>query len=179
MRFPALLDSTRISKKRNRKRFPARFKLERGLTELGGSTTTAAGDGRDDADGIAIFGRSIFLRKIANVFVVHVYVDEAAQPAVLGEQVLAKVGILRREMAERFADGAGAELSRVPLGRVGAKRGWNYYFHGHWFSPENLQKSPRVERPATTNPKPNMASYSHRFTARLRRRALQIRFVAT
>src|SRR6266567_1283932 len=38
-------------------------------------------------------------------------------------------------MAERFADGSGAELGRVPLARVRAERGWNHDFHGHWFSP--------------------------------------------
>src|SRR5215472_16749619 len=112
---------------------PRDSKLKRGLTGLGEPTTTAAGDGGNDADGVAIFGGSVFFREIANVFVVDVDIDEAAQPAVLGEQVLAKVGVLRGEMAERFADGASAELGRVPLARVRAERGWNHDFHGHWF----------------------------------------------
>src|ERR1041384_26066 len=38
-------------------------------------------------------------------------------------------------MAERFANGAGAELGRIPLARIRAERGWNHDFHGHWFSP--------------------------------------------
>src|SRR5258706_15481550 len=92
---------------------------------------TAAGDGRNDADGVAILRGRVLFRKITNVLVVHVDVDEAAQLAFFGEEMFAQVRELRSEMAERFPHSTGGELSGVTLSRIGAKRRWNHYFHGH------------------------------------------------
>ena len=68
-----------------------------------GSTTTdgrrAAGDGGDDADGVAVFGGSGFLREVTDVFVVDVDIDKAAEFAVFGEEVLAQIAELRCEFS--------------------------------------------------------------------------------
>src|SRR5258707_15224739 len=57
----------------------------------------AAGDRRHNADGVAVLGRGIFLCKVANILIVYIDVDEAAQLSVLGEQVLAQVAKLRSQ----------------------------------------------------------------------------------
>ena len=100
------------------------------MTEL---RSAAAGNGRNDADGIAVFGRRVLFREIANIFIIHVHIDKAAQPAVLGKKVLTQVGILGRETAERLADRSGIELRGITLPGLRAKRRWNHNFHGHWF----------------------------------------------
>ena len=64
-----------------------------------GTTIEAAGDGGDDADGVAVFGGSGFLRKVADVFVVDVDIDEAAQFAIFGEEVFLQIAELRGETA--------------------------------------------------------------------------------
>src|SRR5258706_16442772 len=66
-----------------------------------GTATTAmrcwgtSGDGWHDADRIAVLCWRIFFCQITNIFVVYVNVDEAAQLAFFGEQVLAQVAELR------------------------------------------------------------------------------------
>src|SRR5260370_966395 len=106
----------------------------------GGNT---ARDRRNDADGVAILRWRILFRQVANVFIVHVNVDEAAQLAIFGEEMFAQVREFRSEMAKRFPHGASAELGRIAFPRVGAKRRWNHYFHGHFIFSENREeKSP-------------------------------------
>src|SRR5579871_1697549 len=99
------------------------------------STTTGesatAGDGGDDADGVAVFGGSGLFGEVANVFVVDVDIDEAAQLSIFGEEVLAQIAELRCESAEGFANGAGADFGGVTLARVDPERRWNHYFHCH------------------------------------------------
>src|ERR1700722_15444307 len=99
------------------------------------STTTgsngAAGDGGDDADGVAVFGGSGLFGEATNVFVVDVDIDEAAKFAVLREEVLLQIAELRCESAECFADGAGADFGRVALAGVNPERRWNHDFHCH------------------------------------------------
>src|SRR5579871_2308648 len=114
------------------------------------STTTgrsaAAGDGGDDADGVAVFGGSGFLREVANVFVVDVDIDEAAELTVFSEEVLLQIAKLRCESAQCFADGRGADFGGVALAGVDPERGWNHYFHCHllrssrsWNSKSNMR----------------------------------------
>src|SRR5437899_663628 len=107
-------------------------------------SNTSAGDGRNNADGVAILRRRVFLREITNVLIVHIDVDETAQLSVFGEEVLAQFAEFRGQMAERFSDGPGAELGRVALPRVGAKRRRNHYFHGHFISPLYQSQRPRL-----------------------------------
>src|ERR1700743_981920 len=101
------------------------------------STTTAgrsaAGDGGDDADGVAVFGGSCFLVEVTDVFVVDVDIDEAAQLAVFGEEVLLQIAELRCESAQCFADGAGANFGGVALAGVNPEGRRNHDFHCHLF----------------------------------------------
>src|SRR6267378_7244999 len=74
--------------------------IDREILLLTAATTTiaeggAAGDGRDNADGVAIFGGRIFFRQVANVLVVDIHVHKAAQLAILGKQMLAQVAEFR------------------------------------------------------------------------------------
>src|SRR5580704_14740371 len=92
---------------------------------------TTAGDGGDDADGVAVFGGSGLFREVTDVFVVDVDIHEAAQLAVFGEEVLLKIAELRCESAECFSDGAGADFGGVALARVNPERRRNHDFHCH------------------------------------------------
>src|SRR5271170_2605526 len=78
-----------------------------------GTTIEAAGDAGDDADGVAVFGRRRFLREVADVFVVDVDVDEAAQFTVFGEEVLLQITELGGEIGESFADGFRGDFGGV------------------------------------------------------------------
>src|ERR1700722_15909770 len=99
-------------------------------TERAGRTTRergtvvrrASGDGGDDADGVAVFGWGGFFREVTDVFVVDVDVDETAQLAVFGEEVLTQIAELRCESAQCFADGACADFGGVALARVNPER---------------------------------------------------------
>src|ERR1700704_1427096 len=82
---------------RNNKFLPT-LQLEDVGKALGVSAATAAmryggtsGDGWHDADGVAVLCWRIFFCQITNIFVVYVYVDEAAQLAFFGEQMFAQV----------------------------------------------------------------------------------------
>src|ERR1700753_42850 len=101
------------------------------------STTTAggsaAGDGGDDADGIAVFGGRGFFGEVADVFVVDVDIDEAAQFGVFGGEVVFQVTEMRCESAQCFAYGVRGDFSGVTLAGVNPERGWDHYFHCHLF----------------------------------------------
>src|SRR5579863_6859407 len=55
----------------------------------------AASDGGDNADGVAVLGGRIFLGQVANVFVINVDVNEAAQLPFLGEKMPAQFAEFR------------------------------------------------------------------------------------
>src|SRR6266851_289747 len=95
----------------------------------------AARDGRNDTYRVAVLRWRVFLRQIADVFVIHVHVHEAAQFAFLGKEKLAQLGELLSEMAERFAHCRSLKLRRSALPRIRAKRRRNHHFHGHFVSP--------------------------------------------
>src|SRR5712672_1623987 len=69
-----------------------------------------SGDGWHDTDGVAILCWRIFFCQITNIFVVYVYIHEAAQLAFFGEQMFAQVAELRGQAAEGFADRSGFDL---------------------------------------------------------------------
>src|SRR6266478_3634743 len=50
-----------------------------------------AGDRWHNANGVAVLGWRIFFCQITNIFVVYVYIYEAAQLAFFGEQVLSQI----------------------------------------------------------------------------------------
>lgn len=91
----------------------------------------AAGDGGNDADGVAVFGGSIFLGEVTDVLIVDVDVDKTAQLAVLSEEVLAQVGKLGGEMAEGLAHGSSGEFRRIAFARVDAKGSGDDYLNSH------------------------------------------------
>jgi len=62
------------------------------------------------------------------------------QLAVFGEEMLAQFPEFRGQVAKRFADGPGAELGRIALPRIGAKRRWIITFTGTMSSSEIVKK---------------------------------------
>src|SRR5882762_9655234 len=89
-------------------RFPGR---SRGLEPA--ALNTAARDGRNNANRIAILRGRVLLRQITNVLIVDVHIDEAAQLAVFGKEMFAEFGEFRGQMTERFADSPCTELGRI------------------------------------------------------------------
>ena len=77
-----------------------------------------AGDGGDDGKLVAFLRRgSILSGEVADVVVVEVDVDEGAQLAVAGVEVLAERGVGAGELFQRFADGgAGDADGGLPTG---------------------------------------------------------------
>src|SRR5260370_42409752 len=75
-----------------------------------------------NADGIAILGRSIFFRQIANILVVYIHVHEAAQLAIVGEEMLAQIAEFRGQPSQRLADRGRLDLRGIALPCVSAKR---------------------------------------------------------
>src|ERR687886_47116 len=65
---------------------------------------SAAGDSRQDRDGVAAPDRSLQLAQVADVFVVDVDVDELAQLTIRAEQALAETGIALGQVFEHLAD---------------------------------------------------------------------------
>ena len=65
----------------------------------------AAGDGRDQRNGVAVLGLAGIFAQIADVFVIQVHVHEAADLALVGEDLLAQVGELGGQRAQYFAYG--------------------------------------------------------------------------
>src|SRR5260370_24783774 len=88
-----------------------------------------------NADRIAILGRSIFFRQIANILVVYIHVHEAAQLAIVGEEMLAQIAEFRGQPSQRLADRRRLDLRGIALPCVSAKRRRNNHFHSHRVSP--------------------------------------------
>ena len=82
----------------------------------------AAGDRRNDADGVDRLDRRLFLLQIADVFVVDVDVDEAAQLALLVVQVRLQPTVLARQIGEQLADCRARGVNGVLL--VGVRPQW-------------------------------------------------------
>ena len=64
------------------------------------------------------------LAQVADVFVVQVDVDEAAQLAFVVEELLAQVGELRGQRAQHFADGGAGDAPRCPACRRTGAGAW-------------------------------------------------------
>ena len=74
---------------------------------------------------VAIFHRSRVLSQVADVFVVQIHVDEAAQLAFIVEELLAQIGMLRRQRGQYFAHRRAGQLNRVLLFGELPQRGRN------------------------------------------------------
>src|SRR5258708_30789742 len=106
-----------------------------------------------DADGVAVLGGSIFFGQITNVFVVYIHVHEAAQFAIVGEEMLAQIAKFRGQASQRLADRGGLDLRGIALPGVSAKRRRNNHLHSHRVSPDVLAGPPH--NPALPLPPPS------------------------
>ena len=88
-----------------------------------GDVARPAGDRRDDAHRVARLERRLILLQIADVFVVDVDVDEAAQPAFVVEQMLLQPAEAAREIAEQLADGSRRRARRRRACRCNGRSG--------------------------------------------------------
>src|ERR1700733_8777618 len=93
----------------------------------GRSTTTgtggAAGDGGDDGEVGGVGDGGVFLGgEVADVVVVEVDVDEGAELALGGEEVLAELGVGGGELGEHCADGRAGDGDGLFAVCVGAQR---------------------------------------------------------
>src|SRR5260370_13817025 len=105
--------------------------------------TAAARDGRDNTDGVSVFGGRVLFRQIANVLVIHVNIDKAAKFSVIGEKMLAQIGKFGGETPQSFPPRPGFEFGRIALARIGPKRRRDNYFHCHVCSPQTAAR-PRI-----------------------------------
>src|SRR6476660_260415 len=85
----------------------------------------------DYADRVAGGERRLFAIEVANVFVVHVDVDETAEAAVLVVKMPSKIAILTDETLQRVADRAAFNLDELLLPGERAKRRRNQNAVGH------------------------------------------------
>ena len=110
---------------------------------------------RNDADRVARRDRRLLLLQVADVFVVQVDVDEAAQLALIVVQVRLQAGVLRRQIGQQLADRCAVGLDRVLLIGVRSQRGRDQDFRRHSARPRRnwngllsgTTQSSRVPRP--------------------------------
>ena len=95
-------------------------RISRSVSSVGQSTTSAAGDGGDDADDLAVGDRGVEASQEADVFVGDEHVDEAAQRARVVEEALAETGVLRRRAPSgpRRRSSASTSTSEAPPERL-------------------------------------------------------------
>src|SRR5580692_7596988 len=96
---------------------------------------TAAGDGRDDGQLVALGnGGGLLGRQVADVVIVEVDVDERPQLAFGGVEVLAQLGIGGDQLAQCVADGGPGNIDCGLTAGVRAQRRWNVDLHTCSFS---------------------------------------------
>ena len=91
----------------------------------------AAGDRRDDAQRVAGLHRRLLAIEVADVFVVQVDVDEAAQLALVVVEVLLQPFVSRRQLSEQLADGGAVDFDDVLLAGEGPKGRGDIDLGGH------------------------------------------------
>jgi hypothetical protein len=107
------------------------MELEKGTTATtGGDAVRTAGDGGDDGE-LVICGNGsrFFFRKIAEVFVVEVDVDEGAELAIVAEELLLQRGVLGGEVGKDLSDCRTGNGYRLSSGGKGAERRWDVNVH--------------------------------------------------
>ena len=88
----------------------------------------ATRDRRNDGKRIRVTNRrGLFAGQVTDVLVIEIHVDEGAQFALFRVEVLLQVGVLRRQLRQRFADGAGFHRDRVLFTGERTQRGGNVY----------------------------------------------------
>src|ERR1035437_4085349 len=89
-----------------------------------------SGDGGDQRERVGVGGRGGVLAEVADVFVVEVDVDEAAQFAFIVEDLLAQIGVLGGERGEYFAHGGAGDGDGILLrGELTQRRRDQYFGH--------------------------------------------------
>ena len=81
-----------------------------------------ARDRRDDADGVAAVHRRLLVLQIADILVVHVDVDEAAQLSLLVVEMGLEAAVPPRQIGEQFAHGRAGDVDGVLFIRVRPER---------------------------------------------------------
>src|SRR5205823_3786285 len=90
-----------------------------------------ARNARNNADDIVRRQGSGFLVHITNVLLVHIDVDEAAQLAIVREQVAAQTGMQPGERAESLGNGGAGNFYFGILPGIGTERRRDQDFHWH------------------------------------------------
>src|SRR5215467_410383 len=99
----------------------------------------SARDRWHDAHNITVFYRRFFLAKIADIFIVHINIHEAAQFSVVRIAVFTQFAKFRRELAQSFADRFRRKFRGIALCGKDSERRWDDYFNWHFLS-ISLQK---------------------------------------
>ena len=90
---------------------------------FGDSRGSPTGDGRDDGEFVVALERGLVLeRQVADVVVIDIDVDEGAELAVGGEEVLLQGRVGLRELLQGVADGGRVELDGGLLAGEAAER---------------------------------------------------------
>ena len=95
-----------------------------------GQGACASCDARHDGESLAPFQAGRVILQVADVLIVDIYVDEAAQLALIIEQILLNVGILLGQMAQGIGHGRAAHFYRFFLAGELAQGGRDQDF-GH------------------------------------------------
>src|SRR5688572_2927038 len=101
-----------------------------------GGHRLAAGDGRDDADFVAVFDRGLLVLQEADVLLVDVDVDEAADGTVFIKQAVLDAGVTGLQFRNEAANGGGADLDQFfVVGELAEGRGDSNVFCHKLFTP--------------------------------------------
>src|SRR6185312_5284253 len=75
----------------------------------------ASRDARNNGDGFTPFQRRRILVQVADVLIVHIDVDKAAKLALVIEQILLDIGVLRRKLIQRIRHSSSVHFDGVLL----------------------------------------------------------------
>src|SRR5207302_10484664 len=83
------------------------------------------GNAGNDRHGVSRLDGRVALRQLADVAIVHVYVDKATQASILGEQVTLEPGVLAGKLLQQLAHVSPFPLEHDATAHVGARRRGN------------------------------------------------------
>ena len=98
----------------------------------------AAGNRRDDADFVAVFERRLAVFQEADVFLVHIDVDEPADFAFFVHEAFLDAGEARLQFLEGGTDGGGVDFDKLLVVGQLAERGGDADFLWHKFNVNSL-----------------------------------------
>jgi hypothetical protein len=93
-----------------------------------------SGNRGHDADRVARLEAGLLAVQMPDIFVVHVHVHEAPQPAIFSVEVAAEIAVLRDEAFEDVADSAAFDLDDILTAGERPERCRNQYPVGHGMS---------------------------------------------